>query len=177
MVLKYCEVDAEMMNINIAELGTDLGRQLPFAFTATAAELEALSDDYEFAGPIEVTGNVVYTGVRWRVSGKIAAVKTYVCNRCLQACREEQLHEFAEDFTREATEDDSINVFSGDLLDIEDLVRDTLLAAQSLSNICKPDCKGLCPKCGHNLNEGDCGCDRFVPDPRMAALQQLLKKD
>ena len=29
----------------------------------------------------------------------------------------------------------------------------------------------------HNLNEGDCGCDRFVPDPRMAALQQLLKKD
>ena len=66
---------------------------------------------------------------------------------------------------------------SGDLLDIEDMVRDTLLAAQSLSNICKPDCKGLCPKCGHNLNEGDCGCDRFVPDPRMAALQQLLKKD
>ncbi|MBQ1415892.1 MAG: DUF177 domain-containing protein, partial [Selenomonas sp.] len=98
-------------------------------------------------------------------------------NRCLTDCREEQVHEFSEDFTRDEGEDDSVNVFSGDLLDIEDMVRDTLLAAQSLSNICKPDCKGLCPKCGHNLNEGDCGCDRFVPDPRMAALQQLLNKD
>ena len=65
----------------------------------------------------------------------------------------------------------------GDMLDIQDMIRDTLLAAQPLSNICKPDCKGLCPVCGQNLNEGDCGCDRFVPDPRMAALQQLLKKD
>ena len=166
-----------MININIAELQTDLGRELPFSFAVTAAALDALSDDYEFQDPIKVTGTVVYTGMRWRVSGKIEVAKAFVCNRCLADCREEQVHEFSEDFTRDEGEDDSVNVFSGDLLDIEDMVRDTLLAAQSLSNICKPDCKGLCPKCGHNLNEGDCGCDRFVPDPRMAALQQLLNKD
>ena len=57
------------------------------------------------------------------------------------------------------------------------MVRDILLASQSLSNLCKPDCKGLCPVCGHDLNEGDCGCDRFVPDPRLAALQQLIDKE
>ena len=88
------------------------------------------------------------------------------------------MHAFVEDYVREAAEEDnSVNVFEGDLLDIQTMVRDTLLAAQPLSNICKPDCKGLCPVCGHNLNEGDCGCDRHVPDPRMAALQQLLQKD
>ena len=37
--------------------------------------------------------------------------------------------------------------------------------------------KGLCPVCGADLNEGDCGCDRFVPDPRLAALQQLMNKE
>lgn len=167
-----------MMNVNIAELNTDLGRELLFSFTTTAEELDAVSEDYAFEGPIEVTGTVVYTGTCWRVSGKIKVVKTFVCGRCLTDCRENQSYDFSEDYSREAAEtEDLVNVFEGDMLDIQDMVRDTLLAAQPLSNICKPDCKGLCSVCGHNLNEGDCGCDRLVIDPRMAALQQLLKKD
>ena len=83
-----------MMNINIAELQTDLGRELPFSFAVTAAELDALSNDYKFEDPIKVTGTVVYTGMRWRVSGKIEVVKTFVCNRCLTDCREEQVHDW-----------------------------------------------------------------------------------
>ncbi len=62
-------------------------------------------------------------------------------------------------------------------IELDELVRDTLLAAQPLSNICKPDCKGLCPVCGANLNHGDCGCNTFVPDPRLAALQEFMTKD
>lgn len=166
-----------MMNINIAELNNDLGRELAFSFAMTAAELDALSDDYAFLGPIKVVGKVIYTGTCWRVSGMIKAVKTYVCDRCLKDCRLEQEYEFSEDYVRENGNDTSANVIAGDIIDIQDMVRDTLLAAQSLSNLCKPDCKGLCPICGHNLNDGDCGCEHFVPDPRLAALQQLLKKD
>ena len=40
---------------------------------------------------------------------------------------------------------------------------------------CKEDCKGLCPVCGTNLNEKECGCDRTVADPRMAAIQDIFK--
>ena len=40
--------------------------------------------------------------------------------------------------------------------------------------LCKPDCKGLCFRCGKNLNEGDCDC-RPETDPRLAVLGQLLK--
>ena len=68
------------------------------------------------------------------------------------------------------------NYFNGDAIDIADMIRDTILAAQPLNNICSSDCRGLCPKCGADLNKGDCGCDRFIPDPRLAALQHLLKK-
>ena len=167
-----------MMTINIAELNTDLGREIPFFFTTSAQALDAVSEDYRFEGPIRVTGTVVYTGTCWRVAGKIETLKTYVCGRCLADCRENQVHEFSENFSREVAEtEDLVNVFEGDMLDIQDMIRDTLLAAQPLSNICKPDCKGLCPVCGQDLNNGECGCDRFVPDPRMAALQQLLKKE
>ena len=76
-----------------------------------------------------------------------------------------------------SAEGDDANFFDGDEIELQELVRDTLLAAQPLSNICKPDCKGLCPVCGANLNHDDCGCDRFVPDPRLAALQQFQAKE
>ncbi len=42
--------------------------------------------------------------------------------------------------------------------------------------LCKDDCKGLCPVCGGNLNVEDCGCDTFVPDPRMAAIKDIFEK-
>ena len=167
-----------MMNINIAERNNELSREVPFSFTTTAAKLSLNEADYDLLGDINVSGKAVYTGNSWRVSGVIELVKAFVCDRCLKDCQEAQRQEFSEDYVREETaaQDEEANVFSGDVLDIQTMIKDTIVAAQSISNICQPDCKGLCPVCGANLNDGDCGCDRFVPDPRMAALQQLLKK-
>lgn len=70
---------------------------------------------------------------------------------------------------------EDVSYFSGETIDLAPLVRDTLLAAQPLSNVCREDCKGLCLVCGANLNQGDCGCDRFIPDPRLAALKDFFK--
>ena len=175
---KILEVDAEMMKISIAEAKGSLGQEIPFAFQTTAEELGAAEEDFSFEGEISVRGSLVYTGVCYRVSGKIKAVKAFACDRCLKECQEEQNLSFEEDFHKAGeTDDQETLVVDGDAIEITDLVRDTILAAQSLSNLCRPDCKGLCQVCGADLNEGDCGCDRFVPDPRLAALQQLLNKD
>ena len=51
---------------------------------------------------------------------------------------------------------------------------DILLSLPS-KHLCKEDCKGLCPKCGKNLNEGDCGCDLREVDPRLEILKTLLQ--
>ena len=74
-------------------------------------------------------------------------------------------------------ETDETAVYDGASIVLDDLVRDTLLVAEPLRELCKSDCKGLCPVCGQNLNEGQCDCDTFVPDPRLAALESLLKND
>ena len=166
------------MHIHIAELNAGLGKELPFSFTTAAADIDATAADYAFEGPIEVEGRVTNTGAGYRVEGVIRARKRFVCDRCLEECVEAQEHPFAEVFKQGIpVEDDEANFFDGDAIELQELVRDTLLAAQPLSNICKPDCKGLCPVCGANLNHGDCGCDRFVPDPRLAALQQFQSKE
>jgi uncharacterized protein len=58
-------------------------------------------------------------------------------------------------------------------------VREQVLLQIPPSPLCAEQCQGLCPKCGKDLNEGDCGCDRTVVDPRWAALKgiQLQKKE
>lgn len=60
-------------------------------------------------------------------------------------------------------------------LDAGELLRDELIVAWPAKVLCKEDCRGLCLVCGHDLNAGDCGCDRVVLDPRMAAIQDIFK--
>ena len=61
-------------------------------------------------------------------------------------------------------------------LDTGSLLRDDILLELPSKLLCKEDCKGLCPKCGKNLNEGDCGCSTREIDPRLAALRALLSE-
>ena len=59
-------------------------------------------------------------------------------------------------------------------LDTDALLRDDILLELPSKFLCKESCKGLCPKCGKNLNEGPCNCNTNETDPRLAVLKQLL---
>lgn len=72
-------------------------------------------------------------------------------------------------------DDGDFDVMEGYQLNVDVLVYNELLMNQPEKVLCKPDCKGICMKCGKDLNEGECGCDTFVPDPRMAVLQDIFK--
>ncbi|MCL4869491.1 MAG: DUF177 domain-containing protein [Anaerolineae bacterium] len=60
------------------------------------------------------------------------------------------------------------------LLDLSSLVREMGLLTIPMQPLCKPDCLGFCLECGQNLNEGDCGCQDEIGDPRLVALRGLL---
>lgn len=57
------------------------------------------------------------------------------------------------------------------------LIREQALVSIPLKALCSPDCKGICPECGSNLNTDDCGCNREPVDLRMAALASLLEEE
>ncbi|MHB9034541.1 MAG: DUF177 domain-containing protein, partial [Anaerolineae bacterium] len=63
------------------------------------------------------------------------------------------------------------------IVDISELLRQYALVEMDESSLCKPDCKGLCPVCGQNLNLGTCTCDRKQIDQRLTVLAQLLTRD
>jgi len=69
--------------------------------------------------------------------------------------------------------------YTGKQIDLTPAMREQILLSIPPSPLCSEDCKGLCPSCGKDLNEGACGCDRTVVDPRWQALKglQLEKKE
>lgn len=145
---------------------TARGGKAPFEFIDTLEKLfgEDFSED-GFKDVIKISGEVEDTGKNFIVRGRIECKKSFTCDRCLAQATENQVHDFEEEFDKSEAIDD--------LLDVTELLRDVLLAGQPMKNLCKADCKGLCPKCGANLNDGDCGCDKFIVDPRLAALESL----
>ena len=76
----------------------------------------------------------------------------------------------------EDEENDEIVLLEGSEVDLDELVTTAFVLAMDTKNLCSEDCKGLCAKCGADLNLGPCGCRPEV-DPRLAALAQLLDKE
>lgn len=122
------------------------------------------------AGSGEIVG-------RGRVSGELQQE----CRRCLEPVKTE----FAEDLTLvfvegEADadwEDAGAHTFepSGADLDLSEAVREEVLLAMNPYVVCDPACPGLCPKCGANLKQDDCGCAEMESDPRWDALRELKR--
>lgn len=75
----------------------------------------------------------------------------------------------------ERQESDTIIVVPDMQLEVDELVYSEVILNLPSKHLCREDCKGLCIKCGKNLNEGECGCDLYEPDPRLEKLRDLLK--
>lgn len=165
------------MKINVAQIIKAIGERQSFSFLVP---LSALADGQELwlKGQAEIAGEVINSGRFLRVSGTVKAEAAGVCCRCLGEFTTPVTIAFAEEFQEagKITGDTDQSVYSGEEIDIGELVREAIILSEPLKALCSEDCKGLCPKCGVNLNQTTCGCDRFTVDPRLAALEKLLPK-
>jgi uncharacterized protein len=97
------------------------------------------------------------------------------CNRCLDTFQQELDIELEELYAYPRPIGQSEFWIGADtVLDMAPLLRAETLIAMSHKTLCRPDCQGLCPNCGTNLNNGSCDCDLDYIDPRLAKLKELL---
>jgi uncharacterized protein len=119
------------------------------------------------------------------IQGDLKAVLTLPCVRCLEPVEvpvevavEETFEPTIDVITgqsvRPEEEDRALWIDEHHILDLQEVLRQDVLVAIPVHVVCRPDCRGLCASCGKNLNEGDCDC-KTEPDPRWAALQELLE--
>lgn len=164
---------------NIVEAGKNPGSSYEFRFLVSAAALDVQLPEVEIIGDIVFAGVLVYTGRAYSFNGEMKLTKRFQCDRCLHEFTKECVYPFTEEFKRRSDhamveENDDVNWFDGDEVELDEVFREIVILSQPLNNICSSDCRGLCLKCGADLNKGECGCDRTVLDPRLAALQKLF---
>lgn len=98
------------------------------------------------------------------------------CLRCLESVQREIVLDLEELFAYPPSSLLDFSIGEDANLDLAPLVRDEVLIADTQGVLCRPDCKGLCPGCGANLNDGPHQCDESI-DPRLAKLRELLKDE
>ena len=129
--------------------------------------------------PVQAIGTVRNTAGVLVMKGMITTCIHGICDRCAAAFdREMELPIDAvlvTELANEENEDEWVFTLEGDSADLEDIVRTTFVLNMDSKLLCSDDCQGLCCRCGKNLNNGPCSCEKEI-DPRLAALKQLLNK-
>lgn len=135
-----------------------------------------------FAGP--VTGQIVLTNAGAVISarGRVSATMVCECYRCLarhevvldpEVNEECQLAEIDRPPLAVEEQASAIPILDADDVDLTELVRQVLALAIPQRSLCRPDCRGLCSTCGHNLNLGPCSCQQPQEKSPWDALKNL----
>ena len=166
-----------MIKINVAEIQKKLVGEKHLRFALSAQELDITPQELRLLGPVQMEGTMSNVGDVLLLRAELEASVERVCGRCLKVFSTATKAEVLEKYYPRASanlEEDAF-VYDSDVIDITEPLRESLLLAEPMQALCKEDCRGLCPVCGADLNDGDCGCDRFTVDPRLAALKQFIK--
>lgn len=136
----------------------------------------SLCDDFELTSPVEFEGEVKNNTGIVSLSGKARFSATVTCGRCAELFKQDFEVEVEHLLANQLVNDDNDEyiVVEDNVLDLTELVCEDIILSLPTRFLCKEDCKGICSKCGKNLNEGKCDCKKDV-DPRMAALLELLE--
>ena len=128
--------------------------------------------------PVLAEGSVTNHAGALVLEGTARSLLDLACDRCGKEFSREKVVELNSLVAQELEdeENDEILLLDGTELDLDQVVREAFVLAMDTKNLCSDDCKGLCAKCGANLNDGPCGCKPDV-DPRLAVLAQLLDKE
>ena len=116
------------------------------------------------------------------ISGKGEICVGISCDRCLTQTKTVLPLSFVRKLDMKAApEEVSAELDGGSCPEGTDLDTDALFFSEVLLNwparvLCRPDCKGLCPQCGRNLNEGSCNCQEPAADPRMSVIRDIFKE-
>ena len=168
------------------ELATLEGKRGEFHHVYNSGELSLNDERAQLAGPIEVSGRITRSPEKVRAKGTVRGSVQVECDRCLREIELPINLEFDLEYVTEGEydrlqaaelleEDLTLSVFDGEVIDIDEMVREQVLLAVPSQVLCDENCKGLCEKCGSNRNLVECRCETREMDPRWAELKKLME--
>lgn len=163
------------MKLDLRKIIDCPGAKYPFSF--------ALSEDtLDFPGVKEYLSDVIAEGCVYNEAGvlmldaTVSADMLCICDRCGTEFESEKVTDCQVVLVEEDPDDNpELFVVEGCEVDLDEVLSTCFILDMETKFLCKEDCKGLCSRCGKNLNDGPCECKKEI-DPRFAVLSQLLDK-
>ena len=154
--------------------GESEGSSFDYALDLSSTDLNGF---YPFVSPVAVKGAV--KGMDGSAELKVKTVFDFSipCDRCAAQVDRHFSYSFSHVLvpSLENEDDDRYVEIRDERLDLDGLVREDILLELPTKFLCREDCRGLCPICGKNLNDGPCGCKADSVDPRLEALKNLIQ--
>lgn len=153
------------MKIDVSELKRRMGNEETHTFEVPSEVLEPQEAPLSLREPGRMTVRLLNIG-----EGILARVEADLqleipCSRCLEPSRVPLALRYEEEF-RAGGDGDAI-------IDLGEGFREQLFLALPMRTLCRPDCPGLCPRCGRRLDQGECNCEVEMVDPRLAILKEF----
>ena len=177
MEFKVSELEREPIefDLELAPGAVELGEEAEQVGQLAAAGLAEVL--HEHRGPKDIVADI-------RLKGRFAGTFQVPCARCVEPVEIPLAADYdlifrpseadSEPLERSITAPETeIGYYQGDSLLLEDVLREQVLLSLPVRTLCKPDCKGLCPRCGENRNSQACHCEEGPQDPRWEALAGL----
>lgn len=179
----------DKMKLDLSEIAANLGKRIKYEINETPI----VDSDSGLKCVEPITGTITFTNTSETIDvrGKFKASVELDCARCLRTYRmpvempiEEELPlegvaratESQED-VEELPEDEKEPLFEDNIFDLEEYLRQSILVSIPIKPLCEEACKGLCPHCGANLNDGPCECPPDLGDSPFAVLRSLVEEE
>lgn len=163
------------MKLELISIISNNGAALNFENDLTFEKTEFLGSVYEFSGPLHVVGKIEnISGSLLLTAGVIGKIKSE-CARCGKKVELDISYDIRDYLVQNEAEAEEAVLLDGTLLDLDEVVLNNFYVNVPSKILCSPDCKGLCPHCGANMNEKECDCEKDNIDPRLAVIDDLFK--
>ena len=166
------------MLLGLSKIIDSPGASVSFSTSVDLSDL-CYGVSYPVSEPVLAQGTVRNTAGVLVMTGEITTRIHGICDRCAADFQRDIRFPMdvvlVTEIADEENEDEWVFPLEADAADLDDIVRTVFVLNLDSKLLCRDDCKGLCFRCGKNLNDGPCGCQK-EPDPRFAALRQLLEK-
>ncbi|MBR7132217.1 MAG: DUF177 domain-containing protein [Clostridia bacterium] len=164
------------MIVDLKHIFVNDNSALPLEYELDLSTIEHMGE-YPLKKAVCLKGTVSNKASLVRLSASVCYEYEAPCDRCGKSV----LHTYTVQIEKslacsiESEESDTILITPDMKLDLDELVYTEVVVSLPMKHLCSEDCKGICFKCGKNLNEGKCDCPEKEIDPRFSALAELLK--
>ena len=171
------------MQINLSELFSYEGKEKTYTQDIEMDEFQAPNGVYENKKKKPVVLKIRHEKDRkLEMEGTIRLSLMIPCDRCLQLVKNDFSLDVKASLDMDQSDEERAEALdeqpyvSGNYLDVDQLVRNELLLNLPMKVLCNENCKGICNRCGANLNYESCSCEDSGLDPRMSVIQDIFKQ-